>query len=90
MNFDLVAHAGVLVDVLLFATCFVILLGGLWIYKNPVGFWDQFNPYLRPYGRLTLALGKVIGSLWAFGAVLGCIVLIGNAIRQSLHHHWIR
>lgn len=77
-------------DLVLLATCFSILLGGLWIFKNPVGFWDQFNPYLKPYGRITLALGRVIGSLWAFGAALGCIILIGNVIREGLHHHWIR
>jgi len=90
MNLGALAHVGALVDLLLFVTCFSILLAGLWICENPVRFWDQFNPYLKPYGQFTLALGRVIGSLWAFGAALGCIVLIGNAIRESLRHHWVR
>ena len=90
MNLEALAHAGALVDLLLFITCFVILRAGLWICRNPVGFWDQFNPYLKPYGQFTLVLGRVIGSLWALGAALGCVVLIGNAIRESLLHHWVR
>jgi hypothetical protein len=90
VSFDLLFRAGALVDLLLCAICFAVLLTGVWIWRNPAGFWDQFNPYLQPYHRATLVLGKVIGSLWAFGAALACVVLIGNAIRESLRHHWIR
>ena len=89
MGFDVFFRAGALIDLLLCAACLAILFGGLWIVRNPENFWDQFNPYLKPYHRATLALGKVIGTLWAFGAALGCVVLIGNAIRESLRHHWI-
>jgi hypothetical protein len=70
--------------------CFGVLVFGVLIYRNPVLFWDQFNPYLKPYSRFTIAIGKLIGSLWAAGATLGCIALAGNAIRESLHHHWLR
>lgn len=72
------------------AICFTVLLTGVCIFRNPAGFWDQFNPYLKPYHRLTLALGKIIGSLWALGATVGCFIFIGNAIRASLQHHWMR
>lgn len=90
MSFDGLLRAGALLNVLFSAMCFAVLVTGVWIFRNPVGFWDQFNPYLKPYHRLTLALGKLIGSLWAFGAALGCFVFIANAIRASLQHHWIR
>ena len=90
MSFDGLLRAGALLNVLFSAMCFAVLVTGVWIFRNPVGFWDQFNPYLKPYHRLTLALGKLIGSLLAFGAALGCFVFIANAIRASLQHHWIR
>jgi hypothetical protein len=83
-------HAGVLIDLLLCAACFGILLLGLWIARHSAAFWDQFNPYLKPYSRLTLALGQLIGSLWAIGAVFGCVLFMGNAIQAGLHHHWIK
>ena len=90
MSFDLLLRAGALIDVFFCAVCFAVLVTGVWIIRNPAGFWDQFNPYLKPYHSLILALGKIIGALWAFGAALGCFVFIGNAIRASLQHHWIR
>ena len=89
MSFDFLWNAGALLDFLLTAACFGILLLGIWILRNPAAFWDQFNPYLKPYGWFTLILGRVIGSLWASGAVFGCIILVGNAIRAGLHHHWL-
>ena len=89
MFLDSVARSGALVNFLLAGVCFGILILGVWIARNPGPFWDQFNPYLKPYGRFTLALGRVIGSLWAFGAVFGCAILVGNAIRAGLSHHWI-
>ena len=87
---DTIAHTGALIDLLLAAFCLGILVFGIWILRNPVAFWDQFNPYLRPYGRPTLILGRVIGSLWAVSAVSACVILIGNAARASVNHHWIR
>jgi len=90
VNLDQLFRAGALMDVALSMICFTVLVAGVWIWRNPAEFWDQFNPYLKPYQRATLVLGKVIGSLWAFGATLGCVVLVGNAIRESLRHHWIR
>jgi len=89
VNPEAFSHVGALADLFFLITCFAVLRAGLWIYRNPVGFWDQFNPYLKPYGIFTLALGKLIGSLWAFGAALGCILFTGNAIRESLRHHWL-
>lgn len=83
-------HAGVLADLVVATACFGILVLGVWISRNPSAFWDQFNPYLKPYGRFTLRLGRVIGSLWSFGATFGCIIALGNAIRDGLHHHWLR
>ena len=77
-------------SVLFSAVCLTVLMTGIWILRNPAGFWDRFNPYLKPYHHVTLVLGRIIGSLWAFGAALGCVVFIGNAIRASLQHHWIR
>lgn len=87
---DSLMHAGALVDLLLFAGCFAILLLGLWIARNPAAFWDHFNPYLQPYGRFTLGLGRVIGSLWALGAVAGCVLFVGNAIQAAMRHRWIK
>jgi hypothetical protein len=87
---DALLHAGALLDVLVSAGCFMILLIGLWIARNPAAFWDRFNPYLKPYSRFTLRLGRLIGSLWAVGAVAGCILFIGNAIQAGIHHHWFR
>ena len=83
-------HTGVLIDVLLLAVCSAILVLGIWIAKNPAAFWDQFNPFLKPYNRFTLRLGRVIGSLWTIGAVAGCILFVGNAIQAGLHHRWLR
>lgn len=85
---DSLLHAGMLVELALAASCFGILFLGIWIFCNPVTFWDQFNPYLKPYTRFTLALGRVIGSLWVSGAVFGCILLLGNAVRAGLRHRW--
>jgi hypothetical protein len=73
-------------DLLLASLVFGVFLLGSWIVRNPARFWDQFNPYLKPYGKTTLALGRTIGALWAFGAVLGCLVLVGNAIRDAGRH----
>ena len=87
---DAVAHTGALIDILLALFCGTILAFGVWILRNPVAFWDQFNPYLKPYGRSTLILGRVIGSHWTFSAASACIILVGNAIRASLLHHWVR
>jgi hypothetical protein len=87
---DFLMHAGVLVDLILATACFGILVLGVWIYRNPGAFWDQFNPYLKPYGHFTLGLGRVIGSLWSFGAILGCIIAVGNAVRHGVHHHWLK
>lgn len=89
MSFAFIANAGALPDLLLAVACSGVLVLGTWMLRNPAAFWDHFNPYLKPYGRFTLVLGRVVGSLWAFGAVLGCIILVGNAIRAGLHHHWI-
>jgi len=89
VNFDFLFRAGAVIDLALCAVCFGILVAGVWIWRNPSEFWDQFNPYLKPYQLGTLVLGRVIGCLWAFGAALGCVVLIGNAIRESLRHHWM-
>ena len=83
-------HAGVLVDLGLAVACFGILALGIWILRNPEAFWDQFNPYLKPYGSFTLRLGRAIGSLWSLGAVLGCIIAVGNAVRDAMNHHWFR
>jgi hypothetical protein len=85
---DSLMHAGLLVDLELAAACFGILMLGVWICRNPGAFWDQFNPYLKPYRRTTLGLGRVIGWLWSFGAVLGCIIAVGNAVRDGMRHHW--
>jgi hypothetical protein len=90
VSFDVFLRAGALINVFSCAVCFAVLAMGVWMFRNPAGFWDQFNPYLKPYHRVTLILGKIIGSLWAFGAAFGCFVFIGNAIRASLNHHWIR
>jgi hypothetical protein len=87
---DAIAHTGALIDILLALVCGGILAFGLRILRNPVAFWDQFNPYLKPYGRSTLILGRVIGSLWTFSAASACIILVGNAVRASLLHHWVR
>jgi hypothetical protein len=87
---NFLAHAGVLVDLLLASGCFVVLVLGIWIFRNPGAFWDEFNPYLRPYGRFSLGLGRLIGSLWSFGAIFGCILALGNAIRAGVHHHWLK
>jgi hypothetical protein len=84
-----VAHAGVLGNLLLAAVCFAVLWLGLWMVRYPSAFWDQFNPYLKPYSRSVIFLGRVIGSLWAAGAVSGCILLFGNAIRAGLNRHWM-
>jgi hypothetical protein len=86
---DALMHAGALVELLLALGCAAIFVLGIWITRNPAGFWDQFNPYLKPYSRFTLGLGRLIGSLWAAGAFLGCILFIGNAIQAGLHHRWI-
>jgi hypothetical protein len=83
-------HTGVLVNILLSGVSVSVLLLGLWIWRDQVAFWDQFNPYLKPYSRFTLRLGRVIGSLWAFGAIVGCILFLGNAVQAALQHHWIR
>lgn len=90
MSFDVLLREGALVDVFFCAVCFAVLVTGIWIFRNPEGLWDHFNPYLKPYHRLTLVLGKIIGSLWAFGAALGCFLFMGSAIRALLQHHWIR
>jgi hypothetical protein len=87
---EAILHAGVFLDVLLLAACAAILILGLWTLRHPATFWEQFNPYLRPYGRFTLVLGRMIGSLWACGAALGCILFIGNAVKAGLDHRWIR
>jgi hypothetical protein len=89
MPFDSLSNAAALPDFLLASACLGILMLGIWILRNPAAFWDQFNPYLKPYGALTLLLGRTIGSLWAFGAVFGCVMLLGNAVRAGLQHHWI-
>jgi len=85
---DSLMHAGLLVDLELATACFGILVLGVWICRHPAAFWDQFNPYLKPYRRLTLGLGRVIGSLWSFGAICGFVIAVGNAVRDGLHHHW--
>lgn len=85
-----ILQAGALLDVLLFAACGMILILGLWIARNPAAFWDQFNPYLSPYSKTTLNLGRVIGSLWTCGAVCGCVLFVGSAVRAGLDHRWIR
>jgi len=85
---DSLMHAGLLVDLELATACFGILLLGIWIFRKPGAFWDQFNPYIKPYGRFTLRLGRVIGSLWSFGAVCGCVIALGNAVRDGMHHVW--
>ena len=90
MSFEVLFRAGALINLVFSAICFAVLVTGVWIFRHPAGFWDQFNPYLKPYHRLTLVLGKLIGSLWALGAAVGCFVFIGSAIRASLQHHWIR
>jgi hypothetical protein len=90
VSFDVLFRAGALASVLFSLMCFAVLITGVWVFHNPADFWDQFNPYLKPYHRLTLALGKLIGTLWAFGAALGFFVFIANAIRASLQHRWIR
>lgn len=87
---EAILHAGVLFDVLLLGACIAILMLGLWTVRHPAAFWEQFNPYLRPQGTITLALGRVIGSLWASGAALGCVLFIGNAVKAALDHRWIR
>ncbi|PYY01067.1 MAG: hypothetical protein DMG64_15550 [Acidobacteria bacterium] len=87
---DSLMHAGVLVDLGLATVCFAILALGIWIWRNPEAFWNEFNPYLKPHRSFTLSLGRVIGSLWSFGAVLGCIITIGNAVRDGVHHHWLK
>jgi hypothetical protein len=89
MPLEWLAHAGVVADLAVFGACFAILAFGYWSAWNPVLFWDQFNPYLKPYSRLTLALGRLIGSLWAFGAALACVVTLGDAVRALVQHHWI-
>ena len=73
-------------DLLLAAIVFGIFLLGGWVVRHPAAFWDRFNPYLKPYGKVTLALGRAIGALWAFGAALGCIILVGNAVRDAGRH----
>jgi len=83
-------HIGVMADLALATACFGILVLGIWICRNPGAFWDQFNPYLKPYGRFTLGLGRMIGSLWSFGAVFGCIIAVGNAVRDGMQHHWLK
>jgi len=90
MNPDSLMPAGMVVDLVLAFACLAILALGVWICRNPGAFWDQFNPYLKPYGRFALGLGRVIGSLWSFGAVLGCIIAMGNAVRDAIRHHWLR
>ena len=87
---DALLHTGVVTDLLLFAVCFGILVLGIWIARYPAAFWDQFNPFLKPYNHFTLGLGRVIGSLWTVGAVSGCILFVGNAIQAGLHHRWLR
>lgn len=89
MPLEWLAQAGVVADLAAFATFFGLLAFGYWSARNPVLFWDQFNPYLKPYGRLTLALGRLIGSLWALGAALACVITFGDALRALLQHHWI-
>lgn len=86
---DFIAHAGVLVNAVLGGLCLGICLLGVWTWRDPAAFWDQFNPFLKPYSRLTLTLGRVIGFLWAAGAVCGCLVVFGNALRAGINHHWI-
>jgi ABC-type transport system involved in multi-copper enzyme maturation permease subunit len=89
MPAEWLATAGAVTDSIVFAICAGILLFGCWVIRNPVLFWEQFNPYLKPYGRATLALGRMIGSLWALGAALGCVITFGDAVRATLHHHWM-
>lgn len=59
---------------------FLLLCGlavlGRWTYRNPEAFMDRFNPYMKPYGRMTLAIAKFAGGLWFAGAIVGCISLI--------------
>jgi len=86
---DFIANAGALLDLLFLGVCLSVLLLGVWISRNPVAFWDQFNPFLKPYSRFTLGLGRAIGFLWAFGAGCGCIVVVGGAVRAGIHHHWV-
>jgi hypothetical protein len=86
---DAVFHFGVVVDLLFLAFSVGILVWGVWIAKDPTGFWNQFNPFLKPYSSLTLCLGRVIGSLWALGAASACLLFLGNAIQAGLHHQWL-
>lgn len=86
---DVIAHAGVLINILLAAACFGVLLFGVWMARDPHAFWNTFNPFLKPYSQFTLRLGLVIGLLWIVGAVCGWLIVCGNAVRAGLHHHWI-
>jgi len=89
MPLEWFAHAGAIADFAGFGFCAGILILGYWIVRDPVLFWEQFNPYLKPYGSLTLALGRAIGSLWAFGAAFGCVITFGDGVRAIFGHHWV-
>jgi hypothetical protein len=73
------------VNVVLFLFLCGLVILGRWTYRNPESFMDRFNPYMKPYGRMTLAIAKFAGGLWFAGATVGCISMIVQVAVAAIH-----
>ncbi len=57
---------------------------GFWICKRPEHFMDLFNPYMKPYSRMTLQLVWFWGLMLVFGSIVGAFGVAGELFPDSL------